>query len=547
MKTVTIPVVKGDERPLIQLRIDDANKGTPIADLADSRVSAGMLFREFGSEAVLADIPVEKVGDGADGILRLGFDKNRFMGQQLVQALDVGPYDTQSIAYFPDVVPDVAAGILKISCLFKMRPDARPRWYHDLVSQWEMWGERSWSLAVSGNHKYYDNTSGRNYHILNTTPKDSGKLASYDDVKPQVGTQDLEIRCRFMIPAYNTGGHSDLVSQWKMGAAGGGTQCWTLCVRKSGAQQGMLDFAIGTNIQPPTNAHRLVTAPGFILENQWYDVRILKSGSAVSCWVNGQAVTLSPDPGATLVMPDTVVGDGTVPVTIGGVWKDAEGFVPATWAGSSVIRSVFLKVGGETLISNDWVSTTGVTMQGDAAVEVVYPPGHLVLSLVDEGEETSATSGRFISRDPVIEYGRFYDVQVEKIGTRAVFIVNGHMVPVVLFPGSVIPETLKTCTAPVSLGNVFEDLADEIPSTHSADAEIVSAVVEVDGIPVASVTDWSEFDGTVRNAFIRRYYPESWLDGLTPGHVYEGQVYLDFDGQRQTVQTRLRFLLKEAF
>lgn len=75
MKTVTIPLVKGDERPLIQFRIDDANKNAPIEDLANSTVTAGMLFRELGSETTLADIDLTKVGDGFDGLLLLSFIK----------------------------------------------------------------------------------------------------------------------------------------------------------------------------------------------------------------------------------------------------------------------------------------------------------------------------------------------------------------------------------------------------------------------------------------------------------------------------------------
>ncbi len=75
MKTVTIPLVKGDARPVIRLRIDDANKGAPIADLANNTVTAGMKLREYGSETTLADIDLSKVGDGFDALLLLSFAK----------------------------------------------------------------------------------------------------------------------------------------------------------------------------------------------------------------------------------------------------------------------------------------------------------------------------------------------------------------------------------------------------------------------------------------------------------------------------------------
>jgi len=75
MKFLTIALVKGDSRPLIQFRIDDANKDAPIADLANSTVTAGMLFREQGAEITLADIALTKVGDGADALLLLSFAK----------------------------------------------------------------------------------------------------------------------------------------------------------------------------------------------------------------------------------------------------------------------------------------------------------------------------------------------------------------------------------------------------------------------------------------------------------------------------------------
>jgi hypothetical protein len=76
MKTVTIPVVKGDDRPVIRLRIDDANKNAPIEDLANNTVTAGMKFRESGSETTLADISLTKIGDGYDALVQLSFAKD---------------------------------------------------------------------------------------------------------------------------------------------------------------------------------------------------------------------------------------------------------------------------------------------------------------------------------------------------------------------------------------------------------------------------------------------------------------------------------------
>lgn len=75
MKTITIPLVKGDGRPLIKFRIDDANVDAPIADLANNTVTAHMLFRELGAETSIADIELSKVGDGAAALVLLDFDK----------------------------------------------------------------------------------------------------------------------------------------------------------------------------------------------------------------------------------------------------------------------------------------------------------------------------------------------------------------------------------------------------------------------------------------------------------------------------------------
>ncbi len=75
MKTVTIPVVIGDDRPLIQFRIDDANVDAPIDELAHGDVTAHMLFREPGSEESIADIALTKVGDGSAALVYLDFNK----------------------------------------------------------------------------------------------------------------------------------------------------------------------------------------------------------------------------------------------------------------------------------------------------------------------------------------------------------------------------------------------------------------------------------------------------------------------------------------
>lgn len=88
MKNIRIPLVQGDGRPLIKFRIDDANKGEPIAGLANSTVTAGMFFRD--PEGVLiADIALEKVGDGADALLLLDFWKDDDSGSWL-DGLDAG-------------------------------------------------------------------------------------------------------------------------------------------------------------------------------------------------------------------------------------------------------------------------------------------------------------------------------------------------------------------------------------------------------------------------------------------------------------------------
>lgn len=60
----------------------------------------------------------------------------------------------------------------------------------------------------------------------------------------------------------------------------------------------------------------------------------------------------------------------------------------------------------------------------------------------------------------------------------------------------------------------------------------------------------TKLDGGANAELELSFYKEdgsSWLDDLTPGLVYEGQVYLDFDGVRQTVLTKIRFPMQEAF
>lgn len=74
MKRVTIPMVNGDDRPLIQFRIDDANINEPIDDLANNTVTVGMLFRELGSATTIADIALTKVGDGSAALVLLDFE-----------------------------------------------------------------------------------------------------------------------------------------------------------------------------------------------------------------------------------------------------------------------------------------------------------------------------------------------------------------------------------------------------------------------------------------------------------------------------------------
>lgn len=73
MRMIRIPLVQGDGRPLIEFRIDDANTRQPVRDLANSTVTAGMLFREVGGEELIADISLSKVNDGYDALVLLDF------------------------------------------------------------------------------------------------------------------------------------------------------------------------------------------------------------------------------------------------------------------------------------------------------------------------------------------------------------------------------------------------------------------------------------------------------------------------------------------
>lgn len=118
---------------------------------------------------------------------------------------------------------------------------------------------------------------------------------------------------------------------------------------------------------------------------------------------------------------------------------------------------------------------------------------------------------------------------------------------------------MKTVTIPLVVGDGMTAIRfrlDDAASAMPLESLLLGTTTahmlfrEAGSVETIADIELSKVDGGVNSEVQLSFIKDaggSWLDGLTAGAMYEGQMYLLFNGVKQTVLTRIRFPLKEAF
>jgi len=255
-------------------------------------------------------------------------------------------------------------------------------------------------------------------------------LTMADDAVFALGTNNFTIEA-WVLPQ-NSAANSFWFNQWETSAASDTNSSFVLSIT-SGKFQGAVTYGGSTS---------QVTLPGSssVLDNQWYHVALVRNGSSLTLYVNGQSENTSPTLGGSSVNNSNLtlfIGsrrDGTRTFQgyvsnarlVNGTALYTSNFTPSTTPLTAIANTQLLTCQSTSIIDNSTNAFT-LTAVGNATASKFNPFGETITQVVEYSPNTHGGSV-YLDGNDYLEYSNNTTINDMRVGTSN-WTVEGWIYP----------------------------------------------------------------------------------------------------------------------